>query len=172
MLKGVINSYQQGYNLPVWKLLHLYISAESSSTNREGLGILCPCVVTLFQDMKSNLSIILAISAAFVAAPLGRAAVLVNTTQTRAIFDLTGYTGAGFEPGADTVATGRLDSNNVRVGGVSDGDMAFGDSFYTALVPLNLLSMAFWMMVVIVIVSLYPAWYAARLQPVEALHAL
>ncbi len=64
--------------------------------------------------------------------------------------------------------------NGIYYGELGDamGDMAFGNSLYTALVPLNLLSMSFWMMVVIIIVSLYPAWYAARLQPVEALHAL
>lgn len=64
--------------------------------------------------------------------------------------------------------------NGIYYGELGDsvGSMAFGDSLYTALVPINLFVMAFWMMVVIVIVSLYPAWYAARLQPVEALHAL
>lgn len=64
--------------------------------------------------------------------------------------------------------------NGIFFGDMGDavGDMAFGSYLYTALVPANLFSMAFWMMVVIIIVSLYPAWYAARLQPVEALHAL
>ena len=64
--------------------------------------------------------------------------------------------------------------NGIYFGDLGDaaGAMAFGDSLYTALVPANLLSMAFWMLVVIIVVSLYPAWYAARLQPVEALHAL
>jgi ABC-type lipoprotein release transport system permease subunit len=52
------------------------------------------------------------------------------------------------------------------------GSMAFSSYLYTAMVPAELFSMAFWMMVIIIIVSLYPAWYAARLQPVEALHAL
>jgi ABC-type lipoprotein release transport system permease subunit len=52
------------------------------------------------------------------------------------------------------------------------GSMALGSYLYTAMVPAKLFSMAFWMMVVIIVVSLYPAWYAARLQPVEALHAL
>ena len=64
--------------------------------------------------------------------------------------------------------------NGIFFGDLGDaaGDMAFGSYLYTALVPANLFVMAFWMMVVIVIVSLYPAWYAARLEPVEALHAL
>ncbi len=64
--------------------------------------------------------------------------------------------------------------NGIYFGDMGDamGSLAFGDSLYTILVPANLFLMAFWMMVVIVIVSLYPAWYAARLQPVEALHAL
>ncbi|MCA9931818.1 MAG: ABC transporter permease [Anaerolineales bacterium] len=64
--------------------------------------------------------------------------------------------------------------NGIYFGDLGDaaGSLAFGDSLYTALVPVNLLYMTFWMLVVIVFVSLYPAWYAARLEPVEALHAL
>ncbi|MCA9926256.1 MAG: ABC transporter permease [Anaerolineales bacterium] len=64
--------------------------------------------------------------------------------------------------------------NGIYFGDLGDaaGTLAFGDSLYTALVPVNLLYMTFWMLVVIVFVSLYPAWYAARLEPVEALHAL
>jgi len=64
--------------------------------------------------------------------------------------------------------------NGIYFGDLGDvaGSMAFGDSLYTALVPANLFLMAFWMLVVIIIVSLYPAWYAARLEPIDALHAL
>ncbi|PIE81004.1 MAG: hypothetical protein CSA11_05975 [Chloroflexi bacterium] len=64
--------------------------------------------------------------------------------------------------------------NGIFFGDMGDaiGDMAIGSSLYTELVVANLFVMAFWMMVVIVIVSLYPAWYAVRLEPVEALHTL
>ncbi len=64
--------------------------------------------------------------------------------------------------------------NGIYFGDLGDvaGSMAFGDSLYTTLVPANLFLMSFWMLVVIVTVSLYPAWYAARLEPIEALHAL
>jgi ABC-type lipoprotein release transport system permease subunit len=64
--------------------------------------------------------------------------------------------------------------NGIYFGDMGDavGTMAFGDSLYTSLVPANLFAMAFWMMVVIILVSIYPACYAARLEPVEALHAV
>ncbi len=64
--------------------------------------------------------------------------------------------------------------NGIFFGDLGDaaGDLAFGSYLYTSLVPANLFLMAFWMMIVIILVSLYPAWYAARLEPVEALQAL
>ncbi|MCP4428211.1 MAG: ABC transporter permease [Chloroflexi bacterium] len=64
--------------------------------------------------------------------------------------------------------------NGIYFGDLGDavGSMAFGDSLYTVLVPANLFLMAFWMMIVIIVVSLYPAWHAAKMEPVEALHAL
>ncbi len=52
------------------------------------------------------------------------------------------------------------------------GDMVLGTSIYTKLTMGNVVSLSFWMLAIIVLVSLYPAWYAARLEPVEALHAL
>jgi ABC-type lipoprotein release transport system permease subunit len=52
------------------------------------------------------------------------------------------------------------------------GDMVLGTSIYTKLTLGNVFSLSFWMLAIIVLVSLYPAWYAARLEPVSALHAL
>lgn len=50
--------------------------------------------------------------------------------------------------------------------------MVISAYMYTELSPLNLVTMSIWMMVVIILVSLYPAWFAARMEPVEALHTL
>lgn len=51
------------------------------------------------------------------------------------------------------------------------GDMMLGTNLYTKLVLSTVVSLSLWMLAIIVLVSLYPAWYAARLEPVSALHA-
>lgn len=51
------------------------------------------------------------------------------------------------------------------------GDMMLGTRLYTQLVASNVVSLSFWMLAIIVLVSIYPAWYAARLEPVTALSA-
>lgn len=50
--------------------------------------------------------------------------------------------------------------------------MALSSVMYAKFVPGTFTSLALWTLGVILVVSLYPAWYAARLEPVEALHAL
>lgn len=54
-----------------------------------------------------------------------RGAVMVNATQTRTIFDMAGFDGSGFSPNP---GPGQLDSDDIRLGGVSNGDMQFGDT--------------------------------------------
>ena len=52
------------------------------------------------------------------------------------------------------------------------GDMMLGTNLYTKLTVGNVVSLSLWMLAIIVLVSIYPAWYAARLEPVKALRAL
>ncbi len=48
---------------------------------------------------------------------------------------------------------------------------AVGSTMYARYVPGDVISLSLWMLVIIVLVSLYPARYAARLEPVKALQA-
>jgi ABC-type lipoprotein release transport system permease subunit len=50
--------------------------------------------------------------------------------------------------------------------------MTFGTTMYTSFVPADILSLSAWMLAIVLLVSLYPAWYASRLEPVTALQAL
>ena len=52
------------------------------------------------------------------------------------------------------------------------GDIAIGSTLYAQFVPSEMVSLSFWMLMIILLVSLYPAWYAARLEPVKALQAV
>ena len=53
---------------------------------------------------------------------------------------------------------------------VADG-IALGTRLYTKFVPGEILGLSLAMLVIILLVSLYPAWYASRLEPVIALKA-
>jgi ABC-type lipoprotein release transport system permease subunit len=48
--------------------------------------------------------------------------------------------------------------------------MALGTRMYTQLSPVGMASLSAWTLLVIVLVSLYPALFAARLEPADALH--
>ena len=54
---------------------------------------------------------------------------------------------------------------------LADG-IAIGATLYARFVPSAIVSLAFWMLFIVVLVSLYPAWYAARMEPVKALRAV
>jgi ABC-type lipoprotein release transport system permease subunit len=57
------------------------------------------------------------------------------------------------------------------VGSVA-GEVALGSTLYTSFVPGDIVGLSVAMLMVILLASLYPAWYAARLEPVRALHSL
>lgn len=50
--------------------------------------------------------------------------------------------------------------------------IVFGTTMTGKFVPGEVISLSLWMLGIILLVSLYPAWYAARLEPVKALHTL
>ena len=49
-------------------------------------------------------------------------------------------------------------------------NMAMGSTMYARFVPRNFFNLSFWTLVVVLLGSLYPAWYAAHLEPTDALH--
>jgi ABC-type lipoprotein release transport system permease subunit len=51
-------------------------------------------------------------------------------------------------------------------------NIAIGATMYTRLVPATIANLSLATLVVILLASLYPAWFAARLEPVQALHTL
>jgi ABC-type antimicrobial peptide transport system permease subunit len=50
--------------------------------------------------------------------------------------------------------------------------MALGSKMYPAFAPADALVLSLLMFFIVSLVSIYPAWYAARIEPVKALHAL
>ncbi len=50
--------------------------------------------------------------------------------------------------------------------------VAYGSTMYAEFAPDQAVILAVFMFVVVTLVSLYPAWYAARLDPIKALHTL
>ena len=57
------------------------------------------------------------------------------------------------------------------VGAAAEG-IALGSTLTARFDPGGMLSLSFWTMVITLLASLYPAWFAARLEPVEALRSL
>jgi ABC-type lipoprotein release transport system permease subunit len=49
---------------------------------------------------------------------------------------------------------------------------AYGSRMYAEFAPVEAVILALFMFGVVTLVSLYPAWYAARLEPIKALHTL
>jgi ABC-type antimicrobial peptide transport system permease subunit len=48
---------------------------------------------------------------------------------------------------------------------------AIGSKMYPAMAPDQFLILSLLMLGIVTLVSVYPAWVAARMEPVEALHA-
>jgi ABC-type lipoprotein release transport system permease subunit len=58
-----------------------------------------------------------------------------------------------------------------KIASVGGSNFALGTTLYARFVPGTFAVLALVMLVIVLLASLYPAWYAARLEPVEALRA-
>jgi ABC-type lipoprotein release transport system permease subunit len=56
--------------------------------------------------------------------------------------------------------------------GTVAGGFALGTTMYAHYVPSTFAALSIWTLALVLAASLYPAWFASRLQPVEALHSL
>lgn len=73
--------------------------------------------------------------------------------------------------GLSLLGVSYLANVGVSLGNMGDAaqGMALSATMYARFVPDQMLSLSLWTMVVILLASLYPAWYAARMEPVDAL---
>ena len=76
------------------------------------------------------------------------------------------------------VALGLAGVGYLTQNGLSTGDMAaaagnlpIGAVLYARFVPVTFAWLALWTLIIALLASLYPAWFAARLEPVDALHS-
>lgn len=53
----------------------------------------------------------------------------------------------------------------------STGNIALGTSMHARFAPGAIASLSIWTLIVTLLASLYPAWFAARLEPIQALHS-
>jgi len=58
-----------------------------------------------------------------------------------------------------------------QVAAVGGSSLALGTTLYARFVPGTFAALSLAMLLIVLLASLYPAWYAARLEPVEALRA-
>ena len=67
------------------------------------------------------------------------------------------------------LATTGLDIGDI---GSAAGDIPIGSTLYAKFSISGMVWLSFWTLFITLLASLYPAWFASRLEPVEALHSL
>jgi len=67
-----------------------------------------------------------------------------------------------------------LATNGIPTGdmGAAASDLAIGATLNAQFNPGGMISLSMWTLIITLVASLYPAWYASRREPVDALHAL
>jgi ABC-type lipoprotein release transport system permease subunit len=72
-----------------------------------------------------------------------------------------------------SAGVGYLATAGLYIGDISSsaGEIALGSTIHAQFVPGTFAMLAFWMLVIILLASLYPAWFAIRREPAEALRA-
>jgi ABC-type lipoprotein release transport system permease subunit len=55
---------------------------------------------------------------------------------------------------------------------MASAEVAYGETLYARFVPVEMVQLSVAALVITLLASLYPAWFAARLEPIEALRAL
>jgi len=54
---------------------------------------------------------------------------------------------------------------------IATADVAYGETIYARFSPSDMVSLSVASLVITLLGSLYPAWFAARMEPIEALRA-
>ena len=55
---------------------------------------------------------------------------------------------------------------------VATAEMAYGETIYGRFAPAEMVQLSFASLIITLLASLYPAWFAARMEPIDALRAL
>jgi ABC-type lipoprotein release transport system permease subunit len=69
------------------------------------------------------------------------------------------------------LSTAGIPIGDLDLGSSAEG-IAIGTTLYAKFVPSDLVSLSIWMLAIVLLASLYPAWFAARREPINALHEL
>jgi lipoprotein-releasing system permease protein len=68
-----------------------------------------------------------------------------------------------------------LATQGLDIGGAAQmatAEVAYGERLYARFVPVEMAQLSVATLVITLLASLYPAWFAARLEPIEALRTL
>jgi ABC-type antimicrobial peptide transport system permease subunit len=85
---------------------------------------------------------------------------------------LLGLAGIAVGIGLGLVSIAYLATVGIHIGEMASatGSLALGTTMYARFAPSGIVMLSAWTLAIILAASLYPAWFAARLEPADALH--